>query len=357
MKVLASPGPNQSLNGNPYLRLLYEAVSTDDIVVLPYSRKALLHHPDVVHVHWPAFLVRWQRLPVSVADVVKTLSLLWLARQRGAALVWTGHDLEPHDVVRPWLWDVFFRLFLSQVDLVISMGDGATGLLVGRYRRLARVPVFVAPHGHYRDAYAAASDVVGSRQALGLDDRPVFLVFGQIRAYKNIPALLQSWRLLPRPRPQLVVAGEPRPPELAHSIRRAADNEPEALLLLRLVEADEIPRLFAAADVVVLPYRARSALNSGVAILALSFGRPVVVSDSAANRDLQRAVGTDWVYLCEGTPDDALRVAQRASGAERSDRPDLSEFDWQRIGDLTVTAYGAAVRARNAKSRLRRTRH
>jgi beta-1,4-mannosyltransferase len=356
VKVLASPGPDPSPNGNPYLRLLYRAVSEHGVVVTAYSRTALLGRPDVVHVHWPGFLVRWQRLPVALGDMVKTLALLRLARWRGAALVWTGHDLEPHDVSRPRLWTIFFKLFLSQVDTVISMGDGATDLLIRRYPQLSAVPVSVVPHGHYRDAYAAVADAAGSRQALGLDERPVFLVFGQIGAYKNIPALVQSWRQIPQPRPQLVIAGEPRHPEVAQAVRESAAEESDARLLLRLVGADEVPQIFGAADVVVLPYRVRSALNSGVAILGLSFGRPVVVSDSAANRDLQRVVGDTWVYLCDGTPEDALRAAQLASTIERPERPDLSALDWSRLGDLTVAAYENAIRTRKHKSRLLRAR-
>jgi hypothetical protein len=39
-----------------------------------------------------------------------------------------------------------------------------------------------------------------------------------------------------------------------------------------------------------------------------------------------------------------------------SDRPNLSDFDWRQIGDLTVTAYDAAIRARNDKSGSRGVR-
>jgi beta-1,4-mannosyltransferase len=323
-------------------------------VVCPYARRSLLQRPDVVHVHWPEFLVRWQPLPVALADSAKTLSLLWIARQRGAVFIWTGHDLEPHDVARPRLWAMFFRLFLAQVDMVISMGDGATSLLVNRYPQLARVPVAVVPHGHYRDAYAVVADAADSRQALGLDERPVFLLFGQIRPYKNIPALVHDWKQIRGSRPQLVIAGEPSSPEAGEAVRVAVGDAPDVRLFLRLVGANEVPRIFGAADVVVLPYHVRSALNSGVAVLALSFGRPVVVSDSAANRDLQRVAGGEWVYLCDGTPQDALRTAELAASADRPDRPDLFELSWRHLGDLTVAAYDAAIRAR--KERPRRCR-
>ena len=53
-----------------------------------------------------------------------------------------------------------------------------------------------------------------------------------------------------------------------------------------------------AADLVVLPYRAIQ--NSGSAMLALSADRPVVVPALGAMRELQAAVGEDWVRCYEG---------------------------------------------------------
>ena len=53
-----------------------------------------------------------------------------------------------------------------------------------------------------------------------------------------------------------------------------------------------------ATDLVVLPYR--DILNSGSAVLALSFDRPVLVPRRGSLGDLQNHVGRQWVRTYEG---------------------------------------------------------
>ena len=137
LQVLMSPGPDE-LTDNPSLLLLFSEVMRHGVKISPYRKKKdLLSRPDVIHIHFPEWFVRWKRPWLAPLDVVATLGLLWLARRRGAALVWTGHDLEPHELYRPRLWRAYNRFFISQVDLLISFSKGATSLLVERHPRLA----------------------------------------------------------------------------------------------------------------------------------------------------------------------------------------------------------------------------
>jgi hypothetical protein len=97
-----------------------------------FSSRALLKRHDVVHVHWPEYLVRWRRLSLTLLDIVKIIVLLRVARMRGSALVWSGHNLEPHEMRRPRLWGRDCRLVVSQVDLLMSSGPGASAWLKRR---------------------------------------------------------------------------------------------------------------------------------------------------------------------------------------------------------------------------------
>lgn len=351
IQVLLSPGP-EKLKDNPCLALLFAEVSRLDVRITPFSgRSDLLGRHDVIHFNWPEWLVRWNNLRRSLADLSSSLGLLWLARRRGAAVVWTGHDLEPHELPRPWLWRIFQGLFLSQTDLLISFGNGATKLLVDRYPRLRQIPVAVIPHGHYRDHYTARPDVRGFRAQLALDQRPVLLCFGLIKYYKNIPGIIRAWKQLPAPRPQLVIAGRPVSPELEAAIRSEVGDTPDVHLLLRFISDDEVPTIFGAADVLLMPYATRSALNSGVAHLALSLAKPAVLNDTAANRDVQRSFGRDWVYLCDGSPNDALRVGLEATAAPRAEAPDLSPAEYAQLGSQMRQAYLDAIASRRSGRR------
>ena len=352
LQVLMRPGPDD-LTDNPSLLLLFSEVMRNGVKISPYHKKKdLLSRPDVIHIHFPEWFVRWKRPLLAPLDAVATLGLLWLARRRGAALVWTGHDLEPHELNRPRLWRAYNRFFISQVDLLISFSKGATSLLVERHPRLARVPTAVVPHGHYRDYYTASPNAADLREELKLDYRPVLLCFGLIRPYKNLPGIIRAWRQLPEPRPQLVIAGRPMDSEIEEVIKKEAGDSKDVHLLLRFIHGDEVPTIFAVADVVLMPYMARSALNSGVAHLALSLDRPAVLNDTPANQNLRDVFGGEWVWICDGTPEDALRTALQAAATTRPQTLDLDVIDSKRLAAETLRAYSHAI-ARRGKGRHR----
>jgi beta-1,4-mannosyltransferase len=347
--VLMSPGPEQ-IKDNPYLSLLFTEVGRCSVKISQFSRKSsLLKRHDIIHIHWPEWLVTWSTVWRASLDIATSLGLLWLARRRGAALVWTGHNLEPHELPRPWLWQIFQRLFLSQTDLLVSFGDGATKSLIVRYPQLAQIPVAIIPHGHYRDYYTARSDALSFREQVGLDHRSVFLCFGLIKPYKNIPSIVRAWKQLPVPRPQLVVAGRPAQPELEAAIKREAGGAKDIHLLLRFISDEDVPTLFAVADVLLVPYEARSTLNSGAAHLALSLGKPAVLNDTAANRELRKTFGHEWIYLCDGTPEDALRVAVEAAITFRTDSPDVGMIGYPQLAHQMREAYSDAMASRRTR--------
>lgn len=351
LQVLMNPGPDE-LTDNPSLSLLFSEVMRNGVKINPYyKKKSLLSRPDVIHIHFPEWLIRWKRPWIAPLEIVAILGLLWLARRRGAALVWTGHDLEPHELSRPWLWRTYNRFFISQVDVLISFSEGATSLLVERHSQLAGVPTAIVPHGHYRDYYTAPPKAAILRKELKLDHRPVLLCFGLIRPYKNLPAIIRAWRELPEPRPPLVIAGRPMDSEIAEVIKKQAGDSTDVHLLLRFIHDDEVPTIFAIADVVVMPYMARSALNSGVAHLAFSLSRPVVLNDTPANQSLRDVFGGEWVWLCDGTPSDALRTALVAAATSRPETLDLDVINYKRLAAETLCAYSDATARRGKQSR------
>ena len=359
MRVLASPA-RQGPDGNPYIDQLNDALRAEGFEVTQLTRRALLDRPDVVHVHWPEALVRWEQpAPVAGLDMIKVLGGLWVARRRGARLVWTGHNLGPHDAVRPRMMALFLGTFATMTDVVVSLSRPAGDALRERHPRLRRTPVVVIPHGHYRNAYDVAPPRRQAHRRLGTPaDLPVFLLMGQIRAYKGVPALVRAFESGFVGRARLLVAGSAADPALERELVELARDGAGTLLRLGRVPQQEVPVLHGAADVVVLPYSSGSTLNSGAAILALSLGRPVVVPDSAAMRDLAQLVGPGWVHTFAGTSADALATAERALTTPRSARPDLSELEWTAVGPATARLFRGLVpdAGISGAGRLRRPR-
>jgi glycosyltransferase involved in cell wall biosynthesis len=120
------------------------------------------------------------------------------------------------------------------------------------------------------------------------------------------------------------------------------------MLRLELVDPAATAQLFAACDLVVLPYR--EILNSGTAMLALSYDRPVLLPDQGATGDLAAAVGPAWVRTYPGVMDPATLVDALA-WARTQTRPSvapLDPFEWSAIATATLGAYRRVVASHGA---------
>ena len=121
-----------------------------------------------------------------------------------------------------------------------------------------------------------------AKQRFGMQGRDVALFFGHVRPFKGLDIAMRAWAQLAT-NPVLFVAGElwwqtaeelgRMATELGIGRRSGASVRFE----FRFIPDAEIATYFAAADVVLAPYRIEA--QSGVALTAFHFGRPVIASD------------------------------------------------------------------------------
>ena len=150
----------------------------------------------------------------------------------------------------------------------------------------------------------------------------------------------------------LCIAGKPNSDTLATELRREAAADPRVLLHLYDVPNERVQLFFHAADLVVLPYR--DILNSGTALLSMSFNRPVLVPDRGAMEDLRERVGRQWIRTFVGEIN-ALVLQQALAWATQASRPSeacLRELEWPKLADQTLRAYQDVI-ARRRQPRLR----
>ncbi len=112
-----------------------------------------------------------------------------------------------------------------------------------------------------------------ARKQLGLKDN-VALFFGHVRPFKGLDIALNAWRLL-KTDVTLVVAGEAWW-KSEDEYRRLAKGLDNVRFDFRFIPDAEIATYFAAADVVLAPYRIEA--QSGVALTAFHFARPVIAT-------------------------------------------------------------------------------
>jgi glycosyltransferase involved in cell wall biosynthesis len=143
--------------------------------------------------------------------------------------------------------------------------------------------ISVIPVGLYDD-YKQPMDRAVTREELGISEEFVILYFGLIRHYKGVPCLVKAFDLLPSSiasRSRLLIVGEVwEEGELLQELINSSSYKSQISLVPHYVPDSMIPKYFSAADVVALPYLRAS--GSGVAHIAMAYGKPLIVSDVAA---------------------------------------------------------------------------
>lgn len=299
-----------------------------EIQILTFSWfRAIFGAYDVLHVHWPEFLVR-QRTPVGrfVKQVLARTLLLRLELTE-TPVVRTAHNIAPHES-----GDRLERQFLDALDRRTALWvrlNPTTPLPSG-------VRSATIPHGHYRSVFPPDP---------GTTPEPGRLVqFGLIRRYKGIERLLEVFGAINDPTMRLTIAGRPQDDTLAAHVAAVAAADDRVEARLEFVSDEVLAHEVRRAELVVLPYTQMH--NSGAALLALSLDRPVLVPRSAATDALAREVGEGWVIMFDGVLQrgDLLRaMAVARLTRDRGTRPHLAERDWELVGRQHAEAYRRVV--------------
>jgi glycosyltransferase involved in cell wall biosynthesis len=335
---------------NPYNALLYESVQRNGVDVDEFSPTSVLRRRyDVFHIHWPDHLLNHRNIIEVVGKSIALFALLDVARRRGARIVWTVHNLQAHERLHPRIERWFWRQLMPRLDGYVTLTRSAQQFAIEHHPALRHKPGFVIPIGHFRNAYPNSRDRRAGRARFGLPNEAKVLVFaGFIRPYKNIPALIDAFRAYTDADARLLIAGHFTDKDLEAEIRRRAAGEPRVVLQLRFLQPHEVDAAMNAADLVVLPFR--DILNSASALLALSFNRPILVPNRGSLPELAGLIGHEWVMTYDGNISAAVlsNALQQLAHAPPEEPAPLDRFDWSVIGQDTVRAYHAIIRARRA---------
>lgn len=344
MRVATTPPPTRTL----YARKLATAIESAGVEVEVLTlRRLVTERFDIVHLHWPEWQLRATPYARMALRATAFLFALWWARRRGARLVWTVHNVEPHEATPPRASVAYFAVLTRLVDGVISPSAAGVDALRVSFHALRGLPTAVIPIGHLVGEYPGTATRAEAREHLGLDpDSMVALFFGLIRPYKGVEALATTFAGTDATDSVLVIAGEPTDESTAAVLRATAEADPRVRLRLGRVPDEEVAGLLDASDLVVLPY-ARST-NSFVALLALSHARPLLAPAIGGFPELQRRFGRDWVRLYHGAlTGEVLESALHSAIDVPRAAPDLTGLDWDRIAATTIAFYervGGSVR-------------
>ena len=358
LHVLAWPAFSNR-RSNPYQAELYSAIAVNNCVRDAYFgpsglAKMLMRRCDIFHLHWIERIL-WERQQWKVPGRMLIFALTMVAlRLKGARVVWTVHDPEPHNMeenerasrgLLRALWPWYMAIVLRSIDGLIFLSPSHMAPLFRRFPRLASLPHAVIRHPHYRGVYERNISREEARRRLGLGAEKFAIVsVGKLRPYKNVEGLITAFRAFPDEDSALVIAGEPDSEAYGEELRRLAEHDCRVRLILDFVPDADLQLYLQTADVVVIPFK--KATNSGSVMLVLSFDRPVAVPDVPVFRELQEIVGPAWLYLFGGPLDSAefARIRKWANDTQRESSAPLETLDWASAASQTIAFYDALRR-------------
>ena len=278
--------------GNPYLRLLYDGdmtskkPSSTDFRLLKSMRVKpswIWKHRsrfDILHLHWPSFLYDRGSSFFSAVQFARVAVALLLAKLLGKKIIWTAHNVMPHDGSKVRLHRIARKVIIRLSDLILVHSQYAKEQLVRRFR--LRCPVVEVPHMMYSDVHRDSRSI-DFRAELGLQDDTLLLVhFGEVRENKNIETVLEQFRKVDRKDIALLIYGWVADRRLEDALTRKARKDPRVITRFERVPDDEVVPLMLAADLGIV---ASEITTSGTIYLFLTHNVPVLVSQHMARTE------------------------------------------------------------------------
>lgn len=297
-----------------------------------------LHAADFAHFHWPSFHYGDRSAPAALAKALLFACMLVWMRMSGVRILWTAHNLYPHERSSPPLLDYAVRrLIVCLAYRVFVHGTTAAAILQSELR-VGSGKLVPIVHGNFLHYYPMQATRDEARRRIGVEaDKPVFAFVGNCRRYKNVTALIATFQRV-FDEGWLVIAGRCADARYRAEIEAQIRAKPERIVFEpRYVDDTEMQYFVRAADAVVLPFK--DVLTSGTAILALSFGRPVVAPGLG---NLLEVVHRDVGILYQPDDPDGLAHGMRAALARRFDQDAIARYvasmRWQ---DAAETVLGA----------------
>lgn len=284
------------------------------------------HKGSIVHLHF--FAVR------GIDWLV-----LRIAKLKGLKIVVTIHDVNSfHGKSSGMVERECYRL----IDGVVVHNQSSYELIRTK-PGLGSADIAIIPHGNYLPFIDELNASEKNSHVFTI------LFFGQIKKVKGLDVLISAAALLKAKnvRFKLLIAGKAWKSDLDEYREMISALGLDALVSadFRYIPDDEVAGYYSRADLVVLPYR--EIYQSGVLLLTMSYGKPVLCSDLLPFKEIIEDGVTGFMFR-SGDPECLCSKLESiiSAGPELckkiTDNADIlirGKYDWEKIGKLTKDFY------------------
>ncbi len=297
--LFVSPRPQPNRDQTDYLTLFYKNLEENGDVKYPklhylsavsFWKLIFISKPSItlLHYHWLEF----QSLKSAFGLFFKWVCMA-LFRFRGGTVIWTVHNLHPHQ--GKWIgMNESISRSMSKVSTHVLIHCKEVAELVKDTFQIQEHKLRIIPHPVYPLQRLSFEESVRHLNLVLKHDfcerMPTFLFFGQISAYKQIPQTVEWLAELPQ-NFRIVIAGKVlKENKVEGDIVDSLDkNYSNVFFYNRALSDRDIQALFSISDAVILNYRA--ILDSGVFHLARSLETHIIARGIGCFQEWNKTAG------------------------------------------------------------------
>ena len=205
-------------------------------------------------------------------------------KKKGSKIIWNVHNKIPHGTKNQDSAKAFMKHLAEVSDKIVIHSIPTTEIVAELCENNESVlkKIVYVPHPNYIDVYGE------QKKDRDLDNNKLKLCFfGAVKKYKNIELLIAAVTELGFEDIELNIYGRCRPRKYAGSLRDLAEKNSNIKMHFKFIRDRDIPEILAACHLLVLPYNLASSLNSGATILAFSYSRTALSSNTGTLEDIE----------------------------------------------------------------------
>jgi glycosyltransferase involved in cell wall biosynthesis len=207
----------------------------------------------------------------------------------------------------------------------------------------------VIPHGNYLPFLKRRYTDEESRSKLGIaNDRKVILFFGMIKDVKGLDVLLKALPAVVEADPSvlLIIAGKDWENDFSKYQKLIDEHslQDHCVIHEKYIPNEEVELYFNSSDIVAIPYR--KIYQSGVLLMAMSYGKPVIVSDLPPMLEVVDDMKTGFVFKSENEEDLARKLTMAFNSEAKLIEVTHAamdklkkKYDWKEIGKQLEKVY------------------
>ncbi len=295
-KIIYIPYPEKKSNINEYtlnmIKILQEQYSVTGKIAKP------VHIGDILHTK--AIFLNWIEDKLNAEMKIQ----LMIYRILGVKIIWVFHNKYPHDIIQSkeiaqnMLW-------LARNSTTIVVHSKTSCQYIPDADKNKKKAVYV-PHILY-ESHNDNMDTSDIRKKYGISENDfLYTIFGSIKPYKNIENGIKTFQRMRLQNSKLLITGSPYNSGYAKKIKTLCSEDSDIILDLRFISDENLDGIIDISDVILLPYKEGSSMNSGVMIKAFSKGKTVIAPDICMARDLAE---NKFFYIYKKSFQDAMMQA------------------------------------------------